>query len=101
MYILCNFLAILADFTTQITVFKMLRRPPTRIELKLDDLEEYESMIREREQKKHDPSADSSISIMRTPGNQDAQKGKTKTDMVHARIGYEPAPVTPPRTHCN
>jgi hypothetical protein len=40
---------LLINFSTQVT---MIRRSPTRIELKLDDIQEYESMRREQESRK-------------------------------------------------
>ncbi|XP_034244461.1 anaphase-promoting complex subunit CDC26-like [Thrips palmi] len=59
----------------------MIRRSPTRVVLKLDDLQEYESMRKEIEAKKGTPA-------------QTTWDGPTKTkqDIVRERIGYVPQP---------
>ena len=60
----------------------MIRRSPTRIVLKIDDLQEYESMRKEMEAKKGAP----------TPPAWD-NTTKTKQDIVRERIGYVPQPA--------
>lgn len=70
----------------------MLRRAPTRIELKIDDLEEYEVLkkARELEQKKQKSLTDSS-SLAVTP------EAGTRIRMdVFQRIGYDPKPHPQP-----
>lgn len=73
-------------------MFKMLRRKPTRIELKLDDLEEFEAIKREKELelKKQKAAADSPMS--ETIAGVAAAKPKT----VPQRIGFDPSPVAQP-----
>ena len=73
----------------------MLRRTPTRIELKIDDLEEFEAAkkARELEQKKQKAAAESgNSSIIVTP---EVVGNKSRTD-VHQRIGYDPKPLPQP-----
>ena len=69
----------------------MLRRKPTRIELKLEDMEEYESMKKEMKQENSAKKG--------APGNgQDSSSAKKD---IHERIGYNPSgpssPTPPPR----
>lgn len=61
---------------------KMYRRQPTRIEVKMDDLQEYEALKKEWDDKKtpHDKTPD-------TASNTAASK-----PTVHERIGYKPEP---------
>ena len=74
----------------------MKRRDPTRIELKLDDIQEYEQMKRDLEQK--GGKADDANSEMQesTSGNgaeaNIAGGAKSRTETIHRRIGYDPAP---------
>jgi len=68
----------------------MLRRHPTRIELKLEDLEEFEEKKQERKQQNN-----ASTSDMATP-DQSNITPKTKRDMIHERIGYDPQPLLQP-----
>uniref|UniRef100_A0A8C7P2A6 Anaphase-promoting complex subunit CDC26 n=1 Tax=Oncorhynchus mykiss TaxID=8022 RepID=A0A8C7P2A6_ONCMY len=56
----------------------MLRRKPTRLELKLDDTEEFECVKKELEVSSH--------SIM------DKWDGKTREQMINERISYKPHP---------
>ncbi|KAG8226074.1 hypothetical protein J437_LFUL006381 [Ladona fulva] len=56
----------------------MIRRNPTRIVLKLDDLQDYEMVRREQESKKQ------GISV------QPMQTIKTKQEIIQERIGYHP-----------
>jgi len=68
----------------------MLRRKPTRIELKMDDLDEYKKMKEDKEansRQKVDPNL--------TPGIYNA---KARRDMIYARIGYDPKPLPQPCT---
>ncbi|KAL4225588.1 anaphase promoting complex subunit cdc26 [Mactra antiquata] len=61
----------------------MLRRNPTRIELKLIDIEkEYEVMKKERENQQN----------MASTSTDTPTTSKTKTDLIHERIGYDPKP---------
>lgn len=69
----------------------MLRRDPTRIELKLIDIEkEYEVMKKEKEQEK-------SKILTEFPTNLDTPTTfKSKTEIIHERIGYDPKPKPQP-----
>lgn len=75
----------------------MLRRTPTRIEVKIDDLEEYDAVkkARELEQKQKKAAAESvsgASSVVVTP---EVVGSKSRTD-VHQRIGYDPKPLPQP-----
>lgn len=61
----------------------MIRRSPTRIELKLDDLTEYNQIRRQFEDMKENRAA-------QTYGWNPPPK--TKQDAIHERIGYVPQP---------
>lgn len=67
----------------------MIRRHPTRIELKLDDLEEYETHRKEIEQKKQKSNDNKTEIGPLLPGPQ-----KSRLDTVHERIGYHPQPYS-------
>ena len=58
----------------------MLRRKPTRIEMKIDDISEWMTAKKEAESKKQATES--------APQHTDTQK--TRRDIVHERIGYEP-----------
>lgn len=66
----------------------MIRRDPTRIELKLDDIQEYEKQ-------KHDFEAvrlnKNGLGQPQGPPEVEDQK-KTRAEIVHARIGFDPMP---------
>ncbi|GFV50282.1 uncharacterized protein TNCV_621921 [Trichonephila clavipes] len=68
-------------------VFVMFRRKPTRIDLKVEDLQEYETMKKEREQK--DP-VDDKEPTEPTEATSDNQKSKQAN--INERIGYKPQP---------
>ena len=73
----------------------MIRRNPTRIELKLEDISEYEQMKREAEAKraatKHNLLGSSPLN---TPQHEQIAPAQAKPDLVtlHQRIGYDPTP---------
>ncbi|XP_053329805.1 anaphase-promoting complex subunit CDC26 isoform X2 [Spea bombifrons] len=76
----------------------MLRRKPTRLELKLDDIEEFESIKKDLEQQQQqqreevDLSAtepEAAVSLSTDP--------KSREQTVHERIGYKPQPK--PNSH--
>lgn len=69
----------------------MLRRNPTRIEHKLIDIEkEYEVLKKERESERNKVLAD-------IPSTSDTPTSlKTKTELIHERIGYDPKPKPQP-----
>lgn len=66
----------------------MIRRKPTRIELKFQDIEEYESFNKEQEEKKL-PGQTEESSESNTDPKLDI---KTKREIVQERIGYNPQP---------
>ena len=78
----------------------MKRRDPTRIELKLDDIQEYEQMKRDLEQKGKQANDDTTNTEMQqgstTGGGAEANiagaGAKSRTETIHRRIGYDPAP---------
>lgn len=70
----------------------MLRRKPTRIELKLDDLEEYEAVKKEREAQKKVPTTPQ----LDSPIASSEMTEKSKRDMIHERIGFNPQPAPQP-----
>ncbi|XP_033208775.1 anaphase-promoting complex subunit CDC26-like [Belonocnema kinseyi] len=67
----------------------MLRRSPTRIDLRVDDLAEYDQQKKEREAKKDTDR----------PGgfNPSSWAGKMSQNEIQERIGYVPQP--PQSTH--
>ncbi|KAF8766608.1 Anaphase-promoting complex subunit CDC26 like protein [Argiope bruennichi] len=66
----------------------MFRRKPTRIELKVEDLQEYEVMKKGIEQKN---SGDQKIEA--TPVDADELEGaKLRISMINERLGYKPQP---------
>lgn len=69
----------------------MLRRNPTCIEHKLIDIEkEYEVVKKERESERNKVLAD-------LPSSSDTPTTlKTKTEIIHERIGYDPKPKPQP-----
>lgn len=66
----------------------MFRRKPTRIELKVEDLQEYETMKKEREQRNSVANKDTEP----TEATTDNQKSKQAN--INERIGYKPQPRT-------
>ena len=67
----------------------MLRRPPTRLELKLDDLSEYEQMKRSLEDKKKENAAKNNGAANNGAGP--SSQAKSKVEMIHQRIGFDPS----------
>ncbi|KAM9370884.1 anaphase-promoting complex subunit CDC26 [Phaethornis superciliosus] len=73
----------------------MLRRKPTRLELKLDDIEEFESIRKELEsRKKHREEAE-----VTAAGEEAAAAAiglgaehKNREQIINDRIGYKPQP---------
>ena len=73
----------------------MIRRTPTRIELKLEDISEYEQLKREAEAKR----ATSKHNLLGSSPLKEEQiepiaPAHTKTDLatMHQRIGFDPTP---------
>ena len=76
----------------------MIRRTPTRIELKLEDISEYEQLKREAEAKRAmtKPNLLGSSPLKDEAGTSSQQVAppQTKTDIatLHQRIGFDPMP---------
>lgn len=66
----------------------MFRRNPTRIELKVEDLPEYEEMKKEAEEKKNAGL----IKEQEIPETSGSQSYKSKQPTINERIGYKPQP---------
>ncbi|XP_063792270.1 anaphase-promoting complex subunit CDC26 isoform X2 [Pseudophryne corroboree] len=76
---------------------KMLRRKPTRLELKLDDIEEFESIrkdLESRKKQRDEVDLSASESDANVPLSVDS---KTREQTIHDRIGYKPQPK--PNSH--
>ncbi|XP_062410429.1 anaphase-promoting complex subunit CDC26 [Sardina pilchardus] len=73
----------------------MLRRKPTRLELKLDDTEEFESVKKELESRKKQREEADVVGVATSSeigGAAGGAEGKTREQMIHDRIGYKPHP---------
>lgn len=76
----------------------MLRRKPTRIELKIDDCEEFESIKKELEARKRQrEEAESGAigDIMAAGGGASASAATTaatRAELINERIGFKPLP---------
>ena len=76
----------------------MLRRPPTRLELKMDDIQEFDQLRREIESKKRAGTAAAFFAEGEaTPKNPNGVNGagvgapeKSRTEAIHERIGFNP-----------
>lgn len=67
----------------------MIRRNPTKIELRLDDLQEYEAMKKAHEAKKE--------AERQQNFNPPSWSGKVPQTEIHERIGYMPQQNQQPR----
>ncbi len=74
----------------------MARRVLTRMDLRMEDLQEYELMKKSNERKKLGQLDSLEGSILGLPGlnNQKSHRACPK-ETVHERIGYNPAPRNP------
>ncbi|XP_026210543.1 anaphase-promoting complex subunit CDC26 [Anabas testudineus] len=80
----------------------MLRRKPTRLELKIDDTEEFESVKKELEARKRQreeaesggrAGGTSVVSVDVTGGAASASSSTTtRAELINERIGYKPHP---------
>ncbi|XP_029920802.1 anaphase-promoting complex subunit CDC26 [Myripristis murdjan] len=81
----------------------MLRRKPTRLELKMDDTEEFESVKKELEARKRQrEEAESSaavggasaisVDIVSIGGGASSSSATSRADLINERIGYKPHP---------
>uniref|UniRef100_A0A8D0G1M6 Anaphase-promoting complex subunit CDC26 n=1 Tax=Strix occidentalis caurina TaxID=311401 RepID=A0A8D0G1M6_STROC len=72
----------------------MLRRKPTRLELKLDDIEEFESVRKDLESRKKQREDAEGVA----PGEEAAAAialgadHKSREQIINDRIGYKPQP---------
>jgi len=78
----------------------MIRRDPTRIELTLDDIQEYHLRVKqENETKRNSSKVGNSTNLLdgSTAGDSGATGSnipitKTRAENIHERIGFNPAP---------
>uniref|UniRef100_A0A4W5KSK8 Anaphase-promoting complex subunit CDC26 n=1 Tax=Hucho hucho TaxID=62062 RepID=A0A4W5KSK8_9TELE len=74
----------------------MLRRKPTRLELKLDDTEEFECVKKELEIRKKQRDEVDVVGVATFSNMVGASggtgDGKTREQMINERIGYKPHP---------
>ncbi|XP_078812559.1 anaphase-promoting complex subunit CDC26 [Oryzias latipes] len=79
----------------------MLRRKPTRLELKIDDMEEFEGVKkdlearkRQREEAESGACSSSVIGVDLTGGGASASASTvtSRVDLINERIGYKPHP---------
>ncbi|CAJ0968514.1 unnamed protein product [Ranitomeya imitator] len=76
----------------------MLRRKPTRLELKLDDIEEFENIRKDLEsRKKQREEVDLSSNEPDAAAVPLSTDAKTREQTIHDRIGYKPQPK--PNSH--
>lgn len=72
----------------------MIRRPPTRLELKMDDISEYENAKALARK-----NAFSEMTTTSTPGGEDSgskvMTAEERRKAVQARIGFDPQPKNP------
>ncbi|NXO98019.1 CDC26 protein, partial [Certhia brachydactyla] len=79
----------------------MLRRKPTRLELKLDDIEEFESVRKELESRRKQRDE-----VEAAAGGEEAAAAigalgtehKSREQLINDRIGYKPQPKAGGRT---
>lgn len=80
----------------------MLRRDPTRIELKIDDLDEYETFKKEKEieQRKQlnlqKAMSESPTTSAATEGFGVGGRPRLTLEEINKRIGYNPKPLLEP-----
>ena len=65
----------------------MIRRDPTRIELKLDDIQEFERRKQELEAERIKRGL-----VQPQASTQADDQKKTRIEIIHSRIGFDPAP---------
>ncbi|XP_044124257.1 anaphase-promoting complex subunit CDC26 [Bufo gargarizans] len=74
----------------------MLRRKPTRLELKLDDIEEFESIRKDLESRKKQRE-EVDLSSSEADAASAPLSADSRTQTIHDRIGYKPQPK--PNSH--
>ena len=70
----------------------MIRRDPTRIELKLDDIIEYDRRKIDMEAERIKHGLVSASNHHHPPPEAEEDPKKTRSEIVHARIGFDPTP---------
>ena len=75
----------------------MKRREPTRIELKLDDIQEYEQMKREMDMRKgkaggHNSFFGNDANSSSPIASDHPDAGRTRSEITRRRIGFDPSP---------
>ncbi|XP_074871402.1 anaphase-promoting complex subunit CDC26 [Carettochelys insculpta] len=71
----------------------MLRRKPTRLELKLDDIEEFESIRKDLESRKKQREEVDGVRASEGEGAIALSNDhKSREQMINDRIGYKPQP---------
>ncbi|KAJ7421731.1 Anaphase-promoting complex subunit CDC26 [Pitangus sulphuratus] len=71
----------------------MLRRKPTRLELKLDDIEEFESVRKELEgRRKQRDEAEAAAGGEEAAALALGTEHKSREQLINERIGYKPQP---------
>ncbi|GAB1288559.1 Anaphase-promoting complex subunit CDC26 [Apodemus speciosus] len=79
--------------------FSMLRRKPTRLELKLDDIEEFESIRKDLEARKKQKEDVEGVGTSDGEGAAGLSSDpKSREQMINDRIGYKPQLKTNNRT---
>ncbi|XP_028635784.1 anaphase-promoting complex subunit CDC26 [Apodemus sylvaticus] len=77
----------------------MLRRKPTRLELKLDDIEEFESIRKDLEARKKQKEDVEGVGTSDGEGAAGLSSDpKSREQMINDRIGYKPQLKTNNRT---
>ena len=68
----------------------MIRRPPTRIEMKLEDIHEYEKVKREADAARRAASKAAAAATTPAAGGSSAEgaAAKTKREIIQERIGF-------------
>ncbi|XP_015250975.1 anaphase-promoting complex subunit CDC26 [Cyprinodon tularosa] len=77
----------------------MLRRKPTRLELKIDDTEEFESVKKEleaRKRQREEAGSGAGASVIGVDmiggGASASSTAASRTELINERIGYKPHP---------
>lgn len=65
----------------------MLRRIPTRTELKMEDIQDFK-----QKKEEHDRNKNDSKNILGSSLNVGDSGGKISQETIHQRIGYDPRP---------
>ncbi len=73
----------------------MARRLLTRIELRMEDLQEYEMVKKQQEKRKNGLESSESLSLFGRPEESMSNFKHTSRETVYERIGYNPTPRVP------